>query len=124
MKALSVRQPYAWAIIHGGKDVENRPWHSDFRGPLLIHAGLYWHAVGSEELSRRMGIAVPTELPLGGIVGIVEIVDCVREHSSPWFEGPYGFVLKNPRPLPFTPCHGHLGFYDVPPEILAKLGLV
>ncbi len=95
-----------------------------FGGPLLIHAGLHWHAVGSEELSRRMGIAVPTELPLGGIIGLVEIVDCVQEHPSPWFEGPYGFVLRNPRPLPFTPCPGHLGFYDVPPATLVKLQLV
>ena len=28
MKALSLRQPFAWAVIHGGKDVENRSWHS------------------------------------------------------------------------------------------------
>ncbi len=124
MKALSVRQPYAWAIIHGGKDVENRTWHSDFRGPVLIHAGLHWHAVSPEELSRQMGISVPTELPLGGIVGMVEIVDCVRDHPSPWFEGPYGFLLRNAQPLPFTPCLGHLGFYDAPPDVLAILGLV
>ena len=124
MKVLSVRQPYAWAIIHRGKDVENRTWHSDFRGMVLIHAGLHWHAVGPGELSRRMGMAVPAELPLGGIVGMVEIVDCIQAHPSPWFEGPWGFVLKNPRPLPFTPCHGYLEFYDAPPDLLAQLGLL
>lgn len=123
MKALSVRQPYAWAIVHGGKDVENRTWHSDYRGPVLIHAALHWHAVGPQELARRMGIAVPDGLPLGGIVGRAEIVDCVNAHASRWFEGPWGFVLRNPQPLPFTPCPGHLGFYDVAPGILEKLGL-
>jgi len=123
MMALSVRQPYAWAIIHGGKDIENRTWHSDVRGPVLIHAARHWHAVGPDELSRRMDISIPSELPLGGIVGMVEIVDCVNRHSSHWFEGPYGFVLRNPRPLPFTPCIGHLGFYHVQPDILATLGL-
>lgn len=123
MKALSLRQPFAWAVIHGGKDVENRGWHSDFRGPVLIHAARHWHAVTPETLSRRMGIAVPEELPRGGIIGWVEIVDCVIRHPSPWFLGPYGFVLRNPRPLPFTPCPGHLGFFDVTPDILEALGL-
>jgi hypothetical protein len=123
LKALSVRQPYAWAIIHGGKDVENRSWHSPFRGRVLVHAGRHWHAVGPQELSRRMGVEVPADLPLGGIVGMVEIVDCVDAHESRWFEGPWGFVLRNPRPLPFVPCAGHLGFYDVPAEVLAVLGL-
>ena len=123
MRALSVRQPYAWAILHGGKDIENRTWHSEFRGPVLIHAGLHWHAVGPAELARRMNLAIPSELPLGGIVGMVEIVDCVDRHSSRWFEGPYGFVLRNPRTLPFTPCAGHLGFYEVAPNLLRTLGL-
>lgn len=123
VKALSVRQPFAWAIIHGGKDVENRTWHSDFRGPVLIHAALHWHEITPEALALRMGIVIPANLPLGGIVGQVEIVDCVTAHDSRWFTGPYGFVLRNPRPLPFTPCHGHLGFYDVEPEILTALGL-
>ena len=123
MKALSVRQPYSWAIIHGGKDVENRTWHSDFRGPVLIHAGLHWHEVGPEALARKMRMAVPCDMPLGGIVGMVEIVDCVTRHPSRWFEGPYGFVLRKPRALTFTPCPGHLGFYDVDQAILAKLNL-
>ncbi len=88
----------------------------------MIHAALHWHEIMPEELSRRMGLVIPAELPQGGIVGMVEVVDCVREHQSPWFEGPWGFVLRNPQPLPFIPCHGHLGFYDVQPEILALLG--
>lgn len=37
-KALSIRQPWAWAIIHAGKDVENRNWSTKFRGPVCIHA--------------------------------------------------------------------------------------
>lgn len=122
-KVLSVRQPYAWAIIHAGKDIENRTWHSEFRGTVLIHAGLHWHAVGPEELSHRMGIAVPVDLPLGGIVGMVDVIDCVTTHPSPWFEGPYGYVLNNPKPLPFVACPGHLGFYDLDADLLRALGL-
>lgn len=38
MKALSIRQPWAWLILHGGKDIENRSWNTNFRGRFLIHA--------------------------------------------------------------------------------------
>lgn len=42
MKAITVRQPWAWAIMHGGKDVENRTRNiaGSYRGPLVIHTGL------------------------------------------------------------------------------------
>ena len=50
----------------------------------------------------------------GGIIGSVEIVDCVTESESPWFFGRYGYVLRDPRPLPFAPWRGQLGFFDVP----------
>lgn len=39
VKALTIRQPWAWATIYGGKDVENRRRRTAYRGPLLIHAG-------------------------------------------------------------------------------------
>ena len=38
MKALSIRQPWAAAIVQLGKNIENRTWATRFRGPILIHA--------------------------------------------------------------------------------------
>ena len=38
MKALSARQPWAWAIIHAGKDIENRTWNTHLRGTFAVHA--------------------------------------------------------------------------------------
>jgi hypothetical protein len=38
MRALTIRQPWAWLIVHGHKDLENRTWCTSYRGPLLIHA--------------------------------------------------------------------------------------
>jgi hypothetical protein len=38
VKALSIRQPWVWAIVHAGKDIENRTWWTPYRGPVLIHA--------------------------------------------------------------------------------------
>lgn len=118
MKALSIRQPWAYLIVHGHKDIENREWRSDnfalkFRGEFLIHTGLNldddFSIDGLPEAARK--IPPYGELPRGGIVGIAEVVDVVKEHSSPWFFGRYGFVLRNARPLEFKPCVGQLGFF-------------
>ena len=36
--ALSVRQPWAWALLYGGKTIENRKWTTHYRGRIWIHA--------------------------------------------------------------------------------------
>ncbi len=79
-----------------------------YRRPLLIHTGRKRAATALGEIERRFGVDIPEqELRFGGIVGIVELVDCVSEHPSPWFEGPFGLVLRSPRPLPFVTMPGH-----------------
>ena len=47
MKAITVKQPWAWAIAHGQKDIENRTWGTGYRGPLAIHAGAGWDEDGA-----------------------------------------------------------------------------
>ncbi len=123
MKALSIRQPWAWAIIHAGKDIENRNWSTKFRGRFLVHAsqGMTRNEYGDFADFMRVGPfprmpALPAfeQLARGGIVGSIDLIDCVKDdHDSPWFFGPYGFVLANAEPLPFTPLKGKLGFFDV-----------
>ena len=116
MKALSIRQPWADAIVWHGKDVENRSWTTRYRGPVLIHAAKKW---GPDERADLAWVedATASKLEdvdrplLGGIVGRAEIVDCVSEWDSKWFFGPYAFVLRNAEPLPFKPCRGRLGFF-------------
>lgn len=127
MRALSIRQPWAWLIINAGKDIENRDWFSHRCGRILIHASKgttrdeYEESLLTAHLVSRTrpfptGLKLPefSELQRGGIVGWVEITDCVVKSDSPWFFGRYGFVLRNPRPLTFTPYKGALGFFDVP----------
>lgn len=59
MRILTVRQPWAWAIIHGGKDVENRVRNiaGDYRGPIAIHVGLA-HADSIDTEGRLVAEAV------------------------------------------------------------------
>lgn len=105
VKAISVRQPFAHYILHDGKDIENRDWPTKGRGWVLLHAGKKPYSVDDRDEIRDR------QMPLGGIVGIVRIVDCVDRSDSPWFYGRYGFVLKEPHPLPLVPCNGALGFF-------------
>ncbi len=109
MKALSIRQPWCHHILHSGKDVENRDWPTRFRGDVLMHASL--------SLEEDRDFIRAHDLPLGGIVGVVEIVDCVTAMDSRWFFGRYGFVLRNPRPIELIPCKGALGFFNVPAHV-------
>ncbi|NUR59423.1 MAG: ASCH domain-containing protein [Catenulispora sp.] len=57
MQALTVRQPYAWAIAHAGKTIENRSWSTSYRGLLAIHAALTFDQVGarSQQMLRAWG---------------------------------------------------------------------
>lgn len=112
MKALSINQPWAWAILHGGKDIENRDWSTKYRGDVLVHAGLKVDANSFPFIEGLIGKPVPRDQTLrGGVLGIVEIVDCVTESESPWFFGRYGFVLRNPRIIEPRRCKGALGFF-------------
>jgi hypothetical protein len=132
---LSVRQPWASAIIHAGKDIENRSRPTKLRGRILIHASL--HVPKKTEIDRCIEVFSKTSLAehyehswirwyfnriipniKGGIVGSVEIIDCIDEDDerakSPWFIGKYGYVLKNPKFLPLLPLKGRLGFFTDP----------
>lgn len=120
-KAISIKQPWAWLIINGIKDVENRTWYSNHRGPLYIHASKNWDQDGYHFLLLKYGIYDSARLPakkdyvFGSIIGTVNMVDCVSYYQSVWFYGPYGFVFENPfsliEPMPFK---GRLGIFNVP----------
>lgn len=125
MIALSIRQPWAWAILNLGKDIENRRWRTNFRGTFLIHAS---STMSPDEYRDFISFAAPFadhdklcalpdigQLPLGGIVGQVELTDCVAASTSPWFtRNIFGFTLANPVALPFKAVPGQLRFFEVP----------
>lgn len=119
MKALSIRQPWAWLIIMGHKPIENRTWKTDFRGRIMLHASAgmtrkeYADAVAFAAEANPLVLIPPYDtLKRGGIIGQVTIMDCVSQSKSPWFVGPFGFVLTDPYPLPFRPYTGALGFFE------------
>lgn len=132
MKVLSVRQPWAWCIIHAGKDVENRPWRTDYRGTVIIHAAKAFDSVGYNWLLHTMpDIRLPSrdEFERGGIIGATKLIGCITPmarvvsppelqpfHDSRWFhKRDFGLVLSTAHAYttPLIPCKGRLGLLDV-----------
>lgn len=121
LKAITIKQPWAWAIVAGYKDVDNRSRRTNYRGQLLIHAGLELDPKGFE-LLWEMGLykMLPFELPQGGLIGIVDVVDCTKGYDSDWaFPGSWHWILRRPREFRgMLPCRGHLGLFQ--PEVSAR----
>ena len=116
--AITIWQPWAWLIVHGYKDIENRDWYTNFRGEICIHAGKkfdpYWTDRDTYETSAIIKKVMPiTELQYGGIIGTAEIVGCVTESDSIWFAGGFGFVLENAKPIEFIPMQGNRKIWGV-----------
>lgn len=150
MKALTVQQPWAWAIVHGGKDVENRTQVWSYRGPLAIHAGARISQRGVESPLVEAALADAsfhddpgTPRVLGAIIGVVDLVDAHRSMGSwsrdnvwqptccesPWAENTYAgrselvhLEFADPRPLAEPiPCRGALGLWTPPADVLAQV---
>lgn len=123
MRALTLWQPWAYAITHLGKRVENRSWPpppAAFQGPIALHAGKRYEADAFGELGRELDQVVDLdEVYRGGIVGTCRIVDVVRSPDDlpvgqrRWWVGPVGWVLDDVRVLEPIPCRGWQGLWTV-----------
>jgi hypothetical protein len=123
--ALAVRQPWAWAIVHGGKDIENRTVDAIVKGGMapariavLASKGMTRKEYESAAWFMRdeIGIACPppAQLLRGGIIGAVTVAGIVAESTSPWFfrqRRGRGLVLADPQECSFVPASGMLGYF-------------
>jgi hypothetical protein len=137
MKALSVQEPWATAIIWGGKNIENRTRRLPYRGPLAIHAtkppNTMKLMVDAEAVARISHLPFSmimdrAKAGIGHLIGTVELIGMIDETekgqfgksppgiglSSPWFSGPVGYMLRFPEPCEPVPCKGQLGLFEVP----------
>jgi hypothetical protein len=125
LRAISVRQPCAWAVIHAGKDVENRSEHAARAYSKTVGSRVYIHAANhrmtraeyADAVEFMAGLGVePTArdgLRFGGVIGSVLVTGIVTRHRSQWFRGPAALVLADPRPELFTPVRGQIGPFRV-----------
>jgi hypothetical protein len=148
MKALTLIQPWATAIACWGKDVENRSWApptSLLGQRFAIHAGkgreldafaLFVRARGIDSAGMQFdnlprGAVVATALLAGwrnerahdyGVMRHDDARLVLAAGSSPWFVGPYGWVLDEVRLLSEpVPCPGHQRLWTLPPDVEARV---
>ena len=150
MRVLTVRQPWAWAIIHGGKDVENRVRNiaGSYRGSVAIHAAKVndleaWTALGRTDLAAySRALDVRESLIGGAIIGVVDLVDVhspapdltrdefcqspLGDLCSPWAQiEAWHLVLANPRPIAEPiPYRGALGLRMLDADTISRIEAV
>lgn len=133
MKAISLWQPYASAIALGLKSYETRSWATSYRGPLALHAAKRKPTI-SLMLSSFLadaGIKRESDLPLGGIVAIAELVACVPTDSvnnlntrmsgcelafGNYSPGRFAWRLEKVQAIEFVPCRGYQGLWNWEPS--------
>lgn len=131
-KGLSIKQPWADAIAFAGKDIENRPWRTHYRGPLAIHASgtidraarnkMQKRARGGkgrplidliDEGRQRYRFITQGAATTSRIVAIAMLVDCVEKSLSPWWvPGEFGWVISGVVPVEPIPWIGGLSLWD------------
>lgn len=155
MQALTIWQPWAQLLAIGAKRHETRGWPTNHRGPIAIHAGARWLADEAglcwrrpyREALERAGFAVPDPkpvgrrfprfLPLGAVIAVAELVDCVPCWPVPegvladdrelvfgdWGPGRFGFLFADPillpEPVPVVGKQGMFRLADAAREAVA-----
>lgn len=134
MRAITVRQPWAWAIEAGHKTVENRTRGTNYRGPLAIHAGLGWSERGAAD--PRVKAHKGATWVFGAIIALAELEDSHPDTGCcrPWGESQYTeaggrtrtvlhhLILHDIRPFKTpVPCRGALGLWTPGPDLLQAL---
>ncbi len=121
MKAITIHQPWAYAVAHLGKDVENRRW-SYKGGVLAVHAGQGWAAEGAAFIAK-LGLTLPPSMPKGVIVAVVNVAEvhhayrCKLECSQWSMPELHHWFLTDVRVLAEpVPCRGAQGIWTVPDD--------
>jgi len=139
MKALSILQPWASLVVYGFKRIETRSWPTRHRGPLAIHAAGWFRKAQRERYRQQpfraclaaAGIHRMGDFPLGSIVGVVNVIDCVpvsdlcdaiddrERHFGNFGADMFAWLLADPDPLKEpVPCVGQLGLFGLPAELV------
>jgi hypothetical protein len=133
--ALTIHQPWAWAIAEGWKPVENRSWKTGHRGLVAIHAGAEIDndaVMATPRAARALRAlwaraeharAIPADAPhlrVSRIVAVAELAGIHRfDDCSPWaMPGQWHWELANVRRLPDPiPCRGQRRLWKLPEDL-------
>lgn len=128
MKAISIRQPYAWLIINGYKNIEFRTWTTHYRGPLAIHVSCTItprERAIHDQVRKLFHVPALEALPTGKVIGTVDLIDCGMvsmlwplvhgsvNHVTCWPEATCYWLLSDPVPLNGPMCKGRQTLFEV-----------
>lgn len=137
-RALTLTQPWATLMAIGAKQYETRVWPTKYRGWLAIHASAKFPKecrvlCAREPFRARLaqaGYLGSMSLPLGRVVGVVCVLDCVRteqvayklgaaEHAfGDYSKGRYAFRTAGARRVRTLPAvKGALSLWFLPQAI-------
>jgi len=139
VKALTLHQPWAWAIAHAGKRIENRSWRppaSIVGQRIAIHAGQGWNwdkTIWGTSTPPPTKAWLQQQGMVGAIVATAKVVAAgddsmlYREGLASlddlrWYCGPVGWVLEDVRPMARpVPCNGAQGLWTLSDELVAAV---
>jgi hypothetical protein len=123
-RVLTIQNPYAWLCATGAKPIENRTFHTKFRGRLWIASSLrtdYTWDEGLELSGTRDRLPTLAEAVNGAVLGSVELYDSctfaeLRDKyrhlaRSPYAGGPIHWLLRDAAQCAPVPVRGRLGIW-------------
>lgn len=122
MKAISIKQPWAWLIANGYMTVENRKWYTGHRGDILIHASKSKADLERdlEYVRRVFRIGIDQEqLLFGQVLAVADLIGCTKEPEARvdqyWHkEGHFAWILRRIRPIDPFEVRGRLNLFEIP----------
>lgn len=137
MRALTIKQPWCWAILHGEKPVENRkkpPPKGMIGETFCIHAAKNYYSSDADAYERITGRRPPSALPCTVLIATAKLAGSFKYGEEPsmefnlpknwrdWAGGPYCWVFKDVAPSPLgIPLTGQLGFWTLPKDVEAEV---
>lgn len=139
MWALTLTQPWAWMVIYGSKDIENRGWTNSIvsdlirtRHPFVVHAGArmprieYERAVAyAAEQDPELVVPSPEKLVLGAVLGTAVIASVHTPfewspHRRWHMKGQCGWQLVERKPFHWLiDRKGKQGFWTIEDAAIA-----
>ena len=141
--AITLHQPWASLIACGAKTFETRSWKTPHRGQIAIHAAKSIPDYGQELIEElvdaektpdgwaysdfmtatalaKIGIHRPDQFPLGAIVCLADLTDCIPTQQAPhemrrfgdFTPGRWAWRLESIHVMdPPFPCRGYQGVW-------------
>lgn len=120
MKAISIKQPWAWAIANGHKTIETRTWPTKYRGEILIVASKAPDRIVMQRFKDIFGDEILSQMEYGKAIATAKIVGCKlmtkadeKGAMCDIYDRAWSWRLENVQKIDTFDVKGRLGIYEV-----------